>query len=205
MLYGKTSDTGASLLSSDKPEPIYPDNNSAKADNKHLPEMTFQLRLMSPSEYPLLEDFLYEAIFLPEGIEPLPRSIVRHPDLQIYIEGFGTRRGDVAVAAEVDGKIAGAAWARIMNDYGHVDDDTPSLSIALYKEYRRRGIGTALWKYLLEHLKEEGYEKASLSVQKANFATKIYRDSGFRVVKENEEDYVMVANLLSPSPRNGAQ
>lgn len=176
-----------------------------KADNKHLPEMTFQLRLMSPSEYPLLEDFLYEAIFLPEGIEPLPRSIVRHPDLQIYIEGFGTRRGDVAVAAEVDGKIAGAAWARIMNDYGHVDDDTPSLSIALYKEYRRRGIGTALWKYLLERLKEEGYEKASLSVQKANFATKIYRDSGFRVVKENEEDYVMVADLVSPSPRNGAQ
>ena len=31
-----------------------------------------------------------------------------------------------------------------MNDYGHVDDDTPSFAISLYKEYRRNGIGTQL-------------------------------------------------------------
>lgn len=30
----------------------------------------------------------------------------------------------------------GAVWTRIMDDYGHVDDDTPSFAISLYKEYR---------------------------------------------------------------------
>jgi len=38
--------------------------------------------------------------------------------------------------AEVDGKIVGAVWVRIMNDYGHIDNETPSLAISLYKEYR---------------------------------------------------------------------
>ena len=29
-----------------------------------------------------------------------------------------------------------------MSDYGHIDDDTPSFAISLYKEYCGRGIGT---------------------------------------------------------------
>lgn len=33
-----------------------------------------------------------------------------------------------------------------MNDYKHIDDETPSLTISLYKEYRRQGIGTDMRK-----------------------------------------------------------
>ena len=40
----------------------------------------------------------------------------------------------------------GAVWVRIMNDYGHVDDETPSFAISLLKEYRNYGIGTELMK-----------------------------------------------------------
>ena len=93
--------------------------------------MEYTIRAFREREYPLLEDFLYEAIFIPEGIAPPPREIVYRPELQVYVEGFGSRRGDIALCAESDGKIVGAVWGRIMNDYGHIDDETPSLAISL--------------------------------------------------------------------------
>ena len=51
---------------------------------------------------------------------------------------------DNCIVAEADEKAVGAVWTRIMNDYGHVDDKTPSLAISLYKEYRGIGIGTMM-------------------------------------------------------------
>lgn len=82
-----------------------------------------------------------------------------------------------------------------MNDYGHIDDKTPSFAISVYKEYRGRGIGTALMKEMLTTLKRRGYKRASLSVQKANFAVEMYRKSGFQIVAEDEEEYLMLKNL----------
>ena len=95
-------------------------------------------------ERPLLNDFLYEAIFIPDGMAPPPRSIIRNEDLQIYIRDFGAWPNDRCLVAEVDGRVIGAVWTRVMKDYGHIADDTPSLAIALYKDYRHKGIGTAL-------------------------------------------------------------
>ncbi len=57
------------------------------------------------------------------------------------------------------------------------------------------GIGTALLKELLSTLKSQGYPKVSLSVQKANYAVKMYQAVGFHVVNENTEEYIMVAEL----------
>lgn len=86
-------------------------------------------------------------------------------------------------------------WTRIMDDYGHVDNDTPSFAISLYREYRGQGIGTQLMLKMLELLKEQGYKKASLAVQKANYAVKMYEKLGFRTVDENTEEYIMICDL----------
>ena len=147
------------------------------------------------NEIDLLRDFLYEAIFIPEGVDPPPRDIIDQPELRLYYEGFGNSKADNAIVAEDDGKVVGAVWTRIMNDYGHVDDDTPSFAISLYKEYRGQGIGTDLMKEMLELLKTQGYEKASLAVQKVNYAVKMYEMVGFEVVDENDEEFIMVCNL----------
>lgn len=157
--------------------------------------MTLTIRPMQPSEYPLLQEFLYEAIFIPEGLEPLPREIIFHPELAIYFTDFGTEEGDIAMVAEVAGQLVGAAWSRIIPDYGHIDDDTPSLSISLYADFRHQGIGTKLFEALLQKIAEEGYKKVSLSVQKANYASTMYVNMGFQVFKETDEDYVMVRDL----------
>ena len=82
--------------------------------------MEYTIREIQKQEYPLLDNFLYEAIFIPEGIEPPLKSIISSPELQIYV---------------------------------------------------------------------------SLSVQKANYATKMYLKIGFEIVKENEEEYIMVYYL----------
>ena len=149
-------------------------------------------------EIGILKEFLYEAIFIPEGVEAPDRSIIERPELALYYEDFGKGRGDHCILAEEDGKVIGAVWSRIMHDYGHVDDETPSLAISLYKEYRGRGTGTELMRRMLALLKEQGYKRVSLSVQKENYAVKMYRKVGFKTADENEEEYIMVCDLQEP-------
>ena len=157
--------------------------------------MHYTIREIKENEIPLLNAFLYESIFIKEGEAAPPRSILRSPALQVYVAGFGTQKDDHCFVAEVNGSVIGAAWARIMDDYGHIDDKTPSLAISLYRDYRGAGIGTAMLQSLLDALKRNGYHQASLSVQKANFAVKLYRRAGFQTIRESEEEYIMAVRL----------
>ena len=157
--------------------------------------MKYTIREMTAQEYPLLNDFLYEAIFVPEGVAPPSKSIITAPELQIYVKDFGTSKDDFSLVAEVENKIIGAVWVRIMNDYGHIDDKTPSLAISLYKKYRGQGIGSSLIKEMLSLLQAHGYKHVSLSVQKANYATKLYQKIGFRIIKEIGDEWIMTYNL----------
>ena len=148
-------------------------------------------------ERPLLNDFLYEAIYIPDGVAPPPRSIILNDDLQVYVRDFGMQPDDRCLVAEVEGRVAGAVWTRIMKDYGHVADDIPSLAISLYKEYRNQGIGSDLLGQILQLLRQDGYHKVSLSVQKENYAAGMYLKAGFEIWKETLEEYIMVCNLVS--------
>lgn len=154
-----------------------------------------ELRKIRPDEMELIKDFLYEAIYIPEGVEPPAREIIEQPELKLYYDGFGSGRADNCIVADDNGRVIGAIWTRIMNDYGHVDDETPSFAISLYKEYRGQGIGTRLMKEMLALLRSQGYRKASLAVQKGNYAVRIYEKVGFRTVDENNEEYIMVCEL----------
>ena len=153
------------------------------------------IRKLRDDETELLKDFLYEAIYIPDGIQPPERSIIERPELAIYYEDFGNGPADNCLVAEVGGKVVGAVWTRIMNDYGHVDDETPSFAISLYKEYRGKGFGTEMMRRMLGLLKEQGYKKASLAVQKANYAVRMYEKVGFKIIDENDEEFIMVCKL----------
>ena len=157
--------------------------------------MEYIIREIEKSEYSLLDDFLYEAIFIPDGIQPPEKNIIKLPELQVYVTDFGKQKDDICFLAEVNDKVIGAVWVRDMNDYGHIEDGVPSFAISLYKEYRGFGIGTALMKRMLCELKKEGYKKTSLSVQKENFAVQMYLNVGFDIIAENEEEYIMLCRL----------
>ncbi len=50
---------------------------------------------------------------------------------------------------------------------------------------------------MLDLLRQQSYKKVSLSVQKANYAVKMYEKSGFKTVDENEKEYIMAAELVT--------
>lgn len=51
-----------------------------------------KIRPLCQDESSLLKDFLYEAIFIPKGIEAPSREVINAPELKIYIEDFGNKR-----------------------------------------------------------------------------------------------------------------
>ena len=155
----------------------------------------FVIRKLDISEASLLKEFTYMAIYVPHGVKMPPKSIVEQPALKIYYQDFGTEKGDICLVAESDNKIVGAVWTRIVNDFAHIDDNTPSLAIAVAKESRGKGIGTRLLNDMLTVLKVEGFLSVSLSVQKENYAVKMYEKAGFDVVQNNGEELVMLKKL----------
>ena len=153
------------------------------------------IRSLKEKEYKLLEEFLYQAIYIPEGFSPLERSILQDPDLQMYVEDFGQKVGDFAFAAEENGQIVGIVWVRLMKDYGYYNDKTPSLSISLLPEFRSKGLGQQLMIAMLNLLKSKGYPSVSLSVSKENPAVRFYRRFGFVIVEDRQDDYLMFSTL----------
>jgi len=91
-------------------------------------------------------------------MEAPPESIIKQPELQVYVSGFG-QKDDCCLVAEVDGKIIGAVWTRIMNDYGHIDNSIPSFAISLYNDFRGQEIGTSLMKKCLCCLGKEDIKR----------------------------------------------
>lgn len=150
----------------------------------------YPIRLLKKTEYSVLNDFLYEAIYIPEGVEKPAKTIIERPELQVYVKDFG-ESDDYALVALDKNRIIGAVWSRIMLDYGHIKDDVPSLAISLFPEYRGKGIGTRLLRKMLSLLEEKGYPAVSLSVQKENYAYKMYLKAGFKIIDENTEEYIM--------------
>lgn len=156
------------------------------------------IREIEPHELVILEDMLYEAIFQPDENNILPREVIKQPEIGVYIENWGNP-DDLCLVVDVDGKIIGAVWTRILagkiKGYGNIDDQTPEFAMSLFKEYRNKGIGTVLMKEMIEKLKEHGYKQTSLSVAKDNYALKMYKNVGFEIITEQEHDYLMLLNL----------
>ena len=96
--------------------------------------MNYSIRELKRDENKILDTFLYEAIFIPEGVPAPSKDIINKPDLQVYVKDFGENKGDLCLVAQVADEIVGAVWVRIMNDYGHIDNETPSFARA-YRMY----------------------------------------------------------------------
>lgn len=153
------------------------------------------IRECTPQEFPLMEDFLYYSIFQPDESNLLPRSIIKEPALQVYIQDFGQLKDDYCLAAEIDGQIAGLVWVRNIHGYGSIDDETPEFAISVRQEYRKQGIGTQLMQSMMEQLRKKGYRKVSLSVQKNNAALRLYRRLGFKTFCDKAEELIMICEL----------
>ena len=146
-----------------------------------------------------MEDMLYEAIYQPDENNLIPRSVLSVPEVNAYVCDFGQKVDDYCLVADLEDEIVGAAWVRIISGdikgYGYVDDKTPEFAISLFKNYRNQGIGTRLMTDMIDYLRKKGYVYTSLSVNKENYAVKLYRKMGFEVIRENDEDFLMMLRL----------
>ena len=154
-----------------------------------------RIREIAVADYPLLRDFLYEAIYVPPNAEPPPKDIILNPEAFIYIDDFGDKHGDCGVVAEVGSNVVGAAWTRIIPAYGHIDMDTPELAVSVLPQCRSQGIGNVLMKCLFDLLRTGGFKQTSLAVQKANPAARFYLRLGYEIVRENDKEWIMIKEL----------
>ena len=57
--------------------------------------MNTNIRKINCDEYKILDDFLYEAIFIPDGVNAPPRDINERPELQVYVSEFAEKKDDI--------------------------------------------------------------------------------------------------------------
>ena len=74
-----------------------------------------QIREIYPEEYHFLKEFLYQAIYLPQEVEPPPRSVVEHPERYVVSEETVN------------------AWRDNFNDYKTTEEDG-------YDAYRQQSV-----------------------------------------------------------------
>ncbi|WP_328989356.1 GNAT family N-acetyltransferase [Kribbella sp. NBC_01245] len=151
-----------------------------------------------PGDLPHLIDMLLEA-YNWGGVERFTTDqLALNDNAWRYIDGW-PRAGEFGVIAAVDGRRAGAVWARLMPSsrpgYGYVADDVPELSLGVVAEFRGQGVGRALLGEVITAARLAGYERLSLSVEPENFAAGLYRSVGFEVVGRNGGSDTMVLAL----------
>ncbi len=98
------------------------------------------------------------------------------------------------LVAECDSRVVGYVIGVRERGYCHI------ISIAVHPAYRRKGIGSALLKKLIEIMEHKGLTSFLLEVRVSNTAAiNLYRRFGFRIVrripsyyKDGEDCFVMV-------------
>lgn len=141
------------------------------------------IRPAQTSDLPFLWEMLFEAAYWrPEAPRPPFEEGLARPDLEKLLAGWG-REGDAGVIAHEGPAPVGAAWYRRWTEddhsYGFVAPEIPELAIGVVGAYRRRGVGRALLKALIDQGRQSDIPALSLSVERDNPAARLYRDLGF--------------------------
>jgi ribosomal protein S18 acetylase RimI-like enzyme len=151
-----------------------------------------RIRLGGVDDLPAIESALLRAANWDPSRTARPLD---DPALAPYRDGWG-QKGDLAVVAEDGGRAIGAAYCRLTRGYGHVDDNTPEVTIGLESPYRGRGIGGRLLSALADLARECGFDRLSLSVERDNPARRLYERMGYRQVGVDENGgLVMLVRL----------
>ena len=129
------------------------------------------------------------------------RRVLSAPATAHYVAGW-PRDTDLGVIAEADGAPVGAAWLRFLSaadpGYGFVADDVPELTIGVAADWRGRGVGRALLRALARQARSAGIGRISLSVERKNFAQRLYLSEGYRVVDSSDAQSDTMVKDLAP-------
>ena len=162
--------------------------------------MNILLRKSQYSDLSFLNEMLYEGVFWRASADkPSFEQGLAFPGVSKALADWGKREGDVAVVALVDSIPAGAAWYRFWTDdnfiRGHIEENTPTLVIAVHRDYRRQGIGKKMIEWLIDHASKHSIQKISLMVSKDNYAINLYRQCGFVEYADKGDSLLMLREI----------
>lgn len=162
--------------------------------------MDFKIRVANENDIPFLWEMLYQSMYVPDGEKPFPRSIIHEPFISKYLEHWGNQAGDIGLIAESVNQPIGASWLRLFDEahkgYGYVDDETPEIGIAILKDWRGKGVGSALMRDLESYAKTYGYKNLCLSVDPRNPARHLYERFGYVHVGWCDTSWTMNKKLV---------
>lgn len=160
---------------------------------------SFRVRPATQADGAFLADMIVEAAnWRQDGARPR-HDIIAHPDHSRYVSGW-MRPGDAGfVAIDGNGEAVGAAWYRMLPrtdpGFGYVGTGVPELIIGVRPIWRAHGVGRALLQHLCAHARTQGFARISLSVERGNFASSLYRSEGFAVTTPGIGRDTMVKRL----------
>jgi GNAT superfamily N-acetyltransferase len=160
------------------------------------------IRAATAGDGAFLVDMLVEAVNWSAEWKKQSRSrVLSTHQTAHYITGW-PRDTDLGVIAEADGERIGAAWLRFhpASDpgYGFIAADVPELTIGVAANWRRKGVGRALLRAIAERATSAGIGKISLSVERKNFAQKLYLSEGYQIVDCSGRDSDTMVKDLPP-------
>jgi GNAT superfamily N-acetyltransferase len=148
-----------------------------------------------------MADMLVEAANWSADWKKSRRRVLSAPATAHYIAGW-PRDTDLGVIAEADGAPVGAAWLRFFSaadsGYGFVAPDVPELTIGVDADWRGRGAGRALLRALAGQARSAGIRQISLSVERGNFARRLYLAEGYQVVDSSDAHSDTMVKDLAP-------
>jgi GNAT superfamily N-acetyltransferase len=158
----------------------------------------FSIRPATLADADFLADMLVAAVnWLPDRDWPRER-ILADPSLAHYVSGWMRPTDLGVVATDPACRPVGAAWLRYLTaadpGFGYVADDVPELTVGVTQQWRGRGVGRALVRAVLAAARHRGVPTVSLSVERANFAARLYAAVGFRTVESFADSDTMVAD-----------
>lgn len=153
------------------------------------------LRRADPGDGPFLRQMLVAAAFWrPDAPVASVDEVMGRPELAHYVSGW-PKPGDLGVIAEEELPI-GAAWLRVFSEddpgYGFIDAQTPELSMGVVPQWRGYGVGAELLGAVIINAVDAGFAGISLSVERDNYAARLYERFGFRRVGEVSGSFTML-------------
>lgn len=160
---------------------------------------TFTVRPAGQGDGAFLGDMVVEAANWRQGGSRPRHEVIASAEHSRYVSGW-MRPGDAGfVAVDRQGEPVGAAWYRMLPrtdpGFGYVGTGVPELIIGVRPIWRAHGVGRALLQRLCAHAAASGFARISLSVERGNFATTLYRSEGFAVTQPGHGRDTMVKRL----------
>lgn len=160
---------------------------------------SFRVRSATQADGVFLGDMVVEAANWAQGGVRPKHEILASPEHVRYVTGWKRPADAGFIAYDESGEPIGAAWYRLMPrsdpGFGYVGTGVPELIIGVRPIWRAHGVGRSLLRSLSQHALADGYARLSLSVERGNFATTLYRSEGFALTQAGIGRDTMVKRL----------